>query len=352
MTSDKKVDVYQFLSGKIIISTDLGYSALEKLQMKAPEPQGIDFRLHGPDFDKKMVHERDMTKLPGHLTNMNAIFDEQERFIIFPTLFGICYQKLESGKIVKLLGNEERNERFIHLSLFQGKPQRDTSGQSGKGGSSSQVKELDPCLFCTSFKRRRFYIFSKRAPPETSSRGLSRDVFNEKPSKEELLTVAPSKVGSLGTKVVMCTTMGDIFIRLFPQECPRTVENFLTHAKNGYYNSVIFHRVIKGFMIQTGDPQGDGTGGESIWGGKFEDEIHPSMNHEKPFTVSMANRGSNTNGSQFFITTVPTPWLDKKHTVFGKVYKGTEVVLDIENVKCDDYDKPLLDIKILVINLI
>lgn len=102
--------------------------------------------------------------------------------------------------------------------------------------------------------------------------------------------------------------MGDIFIILFPEECPKTCENFLTHAKNGYYNSVIFHRVIKGFMVQTGDPLGDGTGGESIWGSHFEDEFSANLNHEKPFMVSMANAGPNTNGSQFFITTAPATW--------------------------------------------
>jgi peptidylprolyl isomerase domain and WD repeat-containing protein 1 len=94
------------------------------------------------------------------------------------------------------------------------------------------------------------------------------------------------------------------------------------HSKNGYYNNLIFHRVIKSFMAQTGDPLGDGTGGESIWGHDFEDEFHPKLKHDVPFTLSMANAGANTNGSQFFITTVPLPHLDNKHTVFGRVTRG------------------------------
>lgn len=102
------------------------------------------------------------------------------------------------------------------------------------------------------------------------------------------------------------TTRGDIHLKLFGTECPKTVENFCVHSKNGYYNGHIFHRVIKGFMVQTGDPTGTGTGGESIWGGDFKDEFHPTLRHDRPYTLSMANAGPNTNGSQFFITVLPT----------------------------------------------
>lgn len=147
--------------------------------------------------------------------------------------------------------------------------------------------------------------------------------------------------------------MGDIHIKLFYSECPRTVENFVTHARKHYYDNVIFHRVIKSFMIQTGDPLGDGTGGESIWGGEFEDEFVKTLKHDRPFTVSMANSGPNTNGSQFFITTVPCPWLDNKHTVFGRVSKGYEVVQAIENVRVNKNDRPVDgDIKILGIDVV
>ena len=104
-------------------------------------------------------------------------------------------------------------------------------------------------------------------------------------------------------------------------------------------------------MLQTGDPLGDGTGGVSIWGGEFEDEITRDLRHDRPYTVSMANAGPNTNGSQFFITTVATPWLDGKHTVFGRVTKGSDVVHAIEKSKTDKQDRPHVDIKMVSITL-
>ena len=158
------------------------------------------------------------------------------------------------------------------------------------------------------------------------------------------------------TLAVMHTNMGGIKIKLFPEKAPKTVENFVTHSKNGYYNGLKFHRVINDFMIQGGDPRGNGTGGESIWGGSFSDEFDPEL-HNLRGALSMANSGPDTNGSQFFIVQareVPsnmleqmrnledngfpaditaayealggTPWLDFRHTVFGQVTEGMDVV--------------------------
>merc|ERR1712039_988835 len=138
---------------------------------------------------------------------------------------------------------------------------------------------------------------------------------------------------------------GDIVVKLFFQECPKSVENFTVHSKNGYYDNTIFHRVIQGFMIQTGDPQGDGTGGESMWGEEFEDEFHRSLKHDRAGTVSMANAGPNTNGSQFFITTVTTPWLNNKHTIFGRVTRGLNVVMKIQDQKANKLGEPWKPVK-------
>lgn len=194
--------------------------------------------------------------------------------------------------------------------------------------------------------------------------------------------IQTAKPSAGDTAAVMHTSLGDIKIRLFGDKAPKTVENFVTHAKNGYYNGIIFHRVINDFMIQGGDPLGTGTGGESIWGGSFEDEFTPEL-HNLRGALSMANAGPNTNGSQFFIVqakTVPenmleqmaeledrgfpkditeayrqlggTPWLDFRHTVFGQVYEGMEVVDAIASVKVGAADKPLEDVVINNIDII
>ena len=146
--------------------------------------------------------------------------------------------------------------------------------------------------------------------------------------------------------VVLETNVGKIELKMFPKAAPLAVENFVTHVKNGYYNGLIFHRVIKGFMIQGGDPTGTGRGGESIWHKEFKNEYAPNLTFDRPFLLAMANHGPNTNGSQFFITTVPTPHLNGGYTIFGEVIKGQDVVKKIENVTTGAGDRPMFDMKI------
>jgi len=128
-------------------------------------------------------------------------------------------------------------------------------------------------------------------------------------------------------KATIQTTKGTIEVELHDDKVPKTVENFVKLANDGFYNGLKFHRVIPDFMVQTGCPQGTGTGDP---GYKFEDEFHPDLRHDGPGVLSMANSGPNSNGSQFFITHVPTTWLDDKHSVFGKVTSGQDVVDAIE----------------------
>ena len=147
--------------------------------------------------------------------------------------------------------------------------------------------------------------------------------------------------------VILETNQGEIEIKLMPEIAPKACENFTKLAEKGYYDGIIFHRVIKNFMIQTGDPAGTGRGGSSIWGKPFEDEVTPDVVFDKAGLVAMANAGPNTNGSQFFITTEKTPWLNMRHTIFGEVISGYDVVEKIENAPTDSSDRPVKEQKII-----
>lgn len=149
------------------------------------------------------------------------------------------------------------------------------------------------------------------------------------------------------SEVVFETTQGKIVLALKPELAPKACENFEGLVKKGYYDGISFHRVIKNFMIQSGDPTGTGRGGESIFGKAFEDEFKPNIVFDRPGILAMANAGRNTNGSQFFITTVPTPWLNGRHTIFGEVIEGMETVKKLENVPTDGRDRPLTQQKII-----
>ncbi|MFH0754924.1 MAG: peptidylprolyl isomerase [Candidatus Omnitrophota bacterium] len=147
--------------------------------------------------------------------------------------------------------------------------------------------------------------------------------------------------------VVLETNQGNVEIKLFEDIAPKACENFKGLVAKGYYDGLIFHRVIKSFMVQGGDPTGTGRGGESLWGKDFEDEFSPDVKFDRPGMLAMANRGPATNGSQFFITTVPTPWLNSRHTIFGEVVTGYDNVQKIENTKVGPGDKPVEDQKII-----
>lgn len=147
--------------------------------------------------------------------------------------------------------------------------------------------------------------------------------------------------------VILETNQGNIEIQLLPDVAPKTCENFTKLIEKGYYDGMIFHRVIKDFMVQGGDPTGTGRGGESVWGKPFEDEVKKEVTFDKKGILAMANAGPNTNGSQFFITTAKTPWLNMRHTIFGEVISGYDIVEKIENTKTGAMDKPVEDQKII-----
>ncbi|CAG8444879.1 5545_t:CDS:10 [Acaulospora morrowiae] len=345
-TGDRQVRVFKFGNGKMIRKYDESLTVMVEMQQAGT----TIYKLDDMEFGRRLAVERELEKTHQART-MDAVFDESGNFIIYPTMLGIKV----SNKVARLIGKTEPH-RFLNMALYQGAPKKKAFVTLAMAASDNPLmkesESTDPTLFCTAFKRNRFFMFTTREPDAHDSHKGDRDVYNEKPSREEqtVASATPTKQ-KLGNTAILRTTLGDIHIRLFPEYAPKAVENFVTHSKNGYYNNVIFHRVIKGFMIQTGDPLGDGTGGESIWGNEFEDEFNKDLKHDRPYTVSMANAGLNTNGSQFFITVVQTPWLNNKHTIFGRATAGMDVIHTIENVKTDKMDKPYEDVKIINIEI-
>lgn len=141
--------------------------------------------------------------------------------------------------------------------------------------------------------------------------------------------------------------MGELSVELYWKHAPNTCRNFAELVRRGYYTNVLFHRVVPDFIIQSGDPTGTGRGGYSIYGQEFADEIHPELRHTGAGILSMANSGPDTNGSQFFITLAPAQWLDGKHTIFGRVYTGLQVVKSIGLVDTDSNDRPVDSVRII-----
>mmetsp|Transcript_2339 Transcript_2339/g.6916 ORF Transcript_2339/g.6916 Transcript_2339/m.6916 type:complete len:697 (-) Transcript_2339:30-2120(-) len=407
-STDACIRVFDTRSGKLLATIDESADAVDARRAAAreaaaaessdsdsdsdagpmPEPSTVEEKAPKPPRDaasaalaalddlsygRKGAVERELQSQTGpgaFLNTWNAVFDETGRYLLYGALAGIYVMNLAEARVERVLGVTDA-ERFGALALFEGEVKMDAQAEQARrkaaeaegrqmpaqkltmGAEQTGRGEADPTAFCCAFRRKRVYLLTRREPDEELGDG--RDAQNELPTAEELgrksAADARAQAEKSGSEAVLRTTMGDIRLKLYPHECPKTVENFSTHARNGYYDGLIFHRVIKSFMLQTGDPLGDGTGGESIWGGEFADEFHPSLRHNQPFTLSMANAGPGTNGSQFFITTVPTPWLDDKHTVFGKVTVGMEVCQAIENVSCNRFDKPYEDIKIINIEI-
>ncbi|TDL23225.1 hypothetical protein BD410DRAFT_787555 [Rickenella mellea] len=350
---DRQIRIFSFLTGKMTRKYDESLSAIQEMQQAGTAVYKVD----DMEFGRRLAVDREL-ELPGPDGRVpgrwcNAIWDESGNFVIYPTLLGIKVVNIVTNRVVRLLGKDE-TVRWLNLSLYQGAPAKKgftTVAMAASANPLLEKKEIrDPTLFCTGHKRQRFYMFTRTGPEE--GKNEDRDVFNERPTRDEqtIAASAPVKQGGpspYAQSATIHTTEGDMHLRLFPEQAPKAVENFVGHARSGYFEGVIFHRVIPKFMIQTGDPLGDGTGGTSIWGREFEDEFSTELKHDRPYTVSMANAGPNTNGSQFFITTTATPWLDKKHTIFGRVLTGLEVVHAIENVRTNKGDKPYEDIKII-----
>ena len=395
-SSDRKIRLFSFVRCKLVCIYDERMQVYDKILSSKSSAFGMD----AIEYGKRAALEREMddayllagaisqdSKTKQYLSTVtlaseggyhqrfNLTFDDTGTYLLLPTIVGIKAINVLTHRVVATVGRGDASAlRFIYLCLCPGDARIDQQMQLARSGGSSAAivhgggndAPNDSLLIALAYGKRRLYAFSHRDPlsdmdSEPDERIiLARDVLNEAPDASDLLEAShlgrstddPDSISKMTTasRAILRTTHGDIVIKLF-KDTPRTIQNFVGHTQSGYYDNVFFHRIIPGFMIQTGDPLGDGTGGESIWGGEFEDEIRRDLRHDRPFTVSMANAGPNTNGSQFFITTVPTPWLDNKHTVFGRVVGGMEVVMAIESVKTDELDRPLSEVKILSIDL-
>jgi peptidylprolyl isomerase domain and WD repeat-containing protein 1 len=373
---DRRIRIFDFKTAKVVVKYDESSKAYDA------DLAAGRLEIDSIEYGKRAALEREINDSPiidsqstldTGLQRINIEFDDSGRLLLYPTAIGVKVVDVESHRVVRIIGSGDAGQnRFLNFCVCDVDSKVDKqmalarTGQTGKAIDHSDAAKadlLDPMIVGVSYKKRRIYCFSKYDDVEGDEDGqaaISRDVLNEAPDADDLMaanTVTLSAAAgkgkqALGKEAILRTTMGDIHFTLYGTQCPRTVENFCGHSRSGYYDNVLFHRVIKGFMLQTGDPLGDGTGGESIWGGEFEDEFDRSLRHDRPFTVSMANAGEGTNGSQFFITTVPTPWLDNKHSVFGRVNKGMDVCAAIEQAATDHLDKPSADIKILSVDIL
>ncbi|KJH47928.1 peptidyl-prolyl cis-trans isomerase, cyclophilin-type [Dictyocaulus viviparus] len=358
---DRRLRIFSLSTGKLLKTID---ETLNKYQTEAKEHRS--YGLQNMEWNRRVALEKEMEKdRINSFKNLRLCWDYSGYFLLYPSPIGVKVYNVYTEQVVREIGKEE-TMRFLGVALCRSVPDIRARLQGAAATIATEAAdnpnlvrtaEPDPIMVCCAYKKNRFYLFTNKEPYSTDDgdeSATSRDIFNERPRKEDQITAVEQEgdISHATEDAILHTTMGDIRIRLFPNECPRTVENFSTHARRGYYNGLTFHRVIKSFMIQTGDPTGKGTGGQSIWGADFEDEFHPRLRHDKPFKVSMANAGPNSNGSQFFITVCPAEWLDGKNTIFGEVTEGMNVVQKINQVPTfEKSGRPRNEVSIMSITL-
>ncbi|MGK3736422.1 MAG: peptidylprolyl isomerase domain and WD repeat-containing protein 1 [Bacillariaceae sp.] len=286
--ADHKVRIFNLSTAKIEVRYD------ERLSVYASK-NFTNYGMDSIEFGKRAATEREMedqdqplTHLPSKLVQM----DPSEQFLLVSTMIGIKIIDWKQNKMVKVIGQADASQyRFLSFCLCLGDAKMNQQMQLARGTGNSSVAMGDKkddannsIVVALAYQQRRFYVFSHTDPLlEQQEEGsgtdtaTNRDIWNEAPTAQDQLLVSEGGHGGISksknmSKAILRTTKGDIHIKLFP-EVQKTLENFCEHARSGYYDGVLFHRVISSFMLQTGDPLGDGTGGESIWGGEFEDEF-------------------------------------------------------------------------------
>lgn len=326
---DRQLYVFSILSGKIISQYDESLATIREMQ----DGETAYYVPEQSDFESRFTVEQEIDScIPS--------FDPSDTFLMYPSLLGIKIVSIRNHKIVRMYGHKD-NLRFSQVLLFHTNFEKmSIEAASAKNQLLDKSWNSDAVLFATARGQDRFYLFANTNKDFLSDRDANNEAEESAKEQEE------DGDFKSASRVVLHTNLGDITVGLFPEAAPKACANFSELCRTGYYDSTIFHRVVKKFMIQGGDPDGDGTGGQSVWGKNFEDEFSKEFTHDQPFTLSMANAGKNTNGSQFFITTEPTPWLDNKHTVFGRVTSGKSVVKDIEGKKVGKSDKPIDEVRI------
>lgn len=331
---DSFIKLFDFASGKLLKTYDESISIYEKNETNI-HPKLIN--------SERRYFIEDLEEI---LSQRNIIFDDSGRFLLFGSLLGIKILSIQSNKVIKILGTSDQldlNLRFNQLAFCSKSSINKFSTEMLSSNNSILNSSLTktPVLITSAVNSNKMFLFNTLSGESHTDVNLAVE-----PRSKEVKNTAKTK----SSKAILNTTMGDIKIKLFNELVPKASENFIKLCEQGYYNSTLFHRVIKNFMIQGGDPLGNGTGGESFWGGYFKDEFNASLTH-KAFMVSMANSGPDTNGSQFFITTEKAPWLDNKHTIFGEIIDGFDVIKSIENIETDSNDLPLDQIILLSTSL-
>ncbi|KAG1824167.1 hypothetical protein EV424DRAFT_1605397 [Suillus variegatus] len=297
---DHQIRMFAFLKGKLTRKHDESLTAIQEMQQASTSIHCVE----DMEFGRRLAVEREL-EMPGPdgripAMSTNVVWDESGAFVLYPTLLGIKVVNTVTNHVVRLQGKDE-SVRWMNLALYQGAPAKKGLAPAMTASANPMLANKsiqDPTLFCTGYKRQRFYLFTRSEPEDSEIH--DKDIFNERPTRKEQSIASATALTKSGPS---------------PFGFIRTGFTLL--------------------VIQTGDPLGNGTGGTSIWDREFEDEFSPDLKHDHPYTIS------------FFITTTATPWLDKKHTIFGCAISGLEVIHNIENVKTDKMDKPFEVIKIV-----
>lgn len=282
--ADYKVRIFNLSTAKIEVRYD---ERLSVYSSKNFSNCGMD----SVEFGKRAATEReieDQYESQIHLPSKVVAMDPSERYLLISTMIGIKIIDWKQNKLVKVIGKADASQyRFLTFCMCLGDAKMNQQMQLARGmGKSTAVGDKkedvnNSIVVALAYQQRRFFVFSHFDPLLKSEGDVdstnNRDIWNEAPTVQDQLLVSESGHGGVSqtekiSKAILRTTKGDIHIKLF-HEVRKTFENFTEHARSGYYDGVLFHRVISNFMLQTGDPLGDGTGGESIWGGEFEDEF-------------------------------------------------------------------------------